>query len=265
MEARVTGYFSEIWRLRYFWMALVRIDLRKRYRRSALGMGWSLLHPIAMTTVLCVFFSKLWGLSIRDFGPYVLTGMTFWGFVTATVVRGCQSFVQGESYIRQHPAPMAIYPLRTTLSAGFHFLLGFGIALALVWSLRGFGNVPALVCLVPAFILLFIIGWSVTICMGAANVLFHDAQHLTEILMQMLFYMTPIMYHREMLHNRKYVSLVLDLNPLTSLLELLRAPLLDGRMPSTWAVGMSIGTAALAAIAAMLTLRFLEKRLIFYL
>ena len=123
MEARVTGYFSEIWRLRHFWMALVRINLRSRYRRSVIGMGWSLLHPIAMTAVLCVFFGQLFHVQVREFAPFLLTGLTLWGFITAVAMQGCQSFFQSESYIRQHPAPLAIYPLRTTLSTDSTFCL----------------------------------------------------------------------------------------------------------------------------------------------
>ena len=190
----MTGYFSAIWRLRHFWMALVRIDLRNRYRRSVIGIGWSLLHPIAMTVVLCVVFSRLFGMDIRTFAPFLLSGLTLWGFITAVVMQGCQCFFQGESYIRQHPAPLAIYPLRTTLGAGFHFLLGFGIALVFVWWVNGFGNLPALLSLVPTFALLFVIGWSLAICMGVANVMFQDSQHLIEVLMQILFYVTPIIY-----------------------------------------------------------------------
>jgi lipopolysaccharide transport system permease protein len=265
MEARVTGYFSEIWRLRHFWLALVRIDLRNRYRRSILGMGWSLLHPIAMTTVLCVVFSQVFKADIKTFAPYLLTGLTFWGFIVAVVMQGCQSFFQGESYIRQHPAPLAIYPLRTTLSAGFHFLLGFGVAAVLVWSLQGFGNLAALIYLVPTFVLLFIIGWSLAVCMGAANVLFQDCQHLVEVVIQMLFYMTPIMYPPGLLAGRRLLSWIPRLNPLAALLELIRAPLIDGQMPSAWAIGMSVGTAAVVVVIAALTLRYFEKRLIFYL
>jgi len=246
-------------------MALVRIDLRNRYRRSVIGMGWSLLHPIAMTAVLCVFFGRLFGAELRTFAPYVLTGLTFWGFMSAAVKQGCRSFLQGESYIRQHPAPLAIYPLRVTLSAGFHFLLGCVVATALVWILMGFQNLRTLPCLLPAFALLFLIGWSTTICMGAANVLFHDTQHLADVAMQMLFYMTPIMYHPQMLAGRRLVSQVLYWNPLASLLELLRAPLIDGQWPSNWAMGMSVVFAAVAVAAAALTLRLFEKRLIFYL
>ena len=139
-EARVTGYFSEIWRLRHFWMALVRIDLRKRYRRSIIGMGWSLLQPIAMMVVLCVVFSQLLHQNIRGFAPFLLSGLTFWGYVAAVVSEGCHCFIQGEAYIRQQPAPLAIYALRTTLGAGFHFVVGFVIVLVFVWWLKGFGT-----------------------------------------------------------------------------------------------------------------------------
>jgi lipopolysaccharide transport system permease protein len=261
----VTGYFSEIWRLRHFWLALVRIDLRKRYRRSIIGIGWSLLQPIAMTIVLCVVFSQLFNQPVRSYAPYLLSGLTFWAFVSAVVMQGCQCFLQGESYIRQHPAPLAIYPLRTTLGAGFHFVLGFGIALVLVWWLNGFGNLPALLSLVPTFALLFIVGWSVAVCMGVANVVFQDSQHLIEIVMQIAFYATPIMYKPEMLMGRRLVSWFVRLNPLAAFLELIRKPLLEGELPSMWAVGLASLTAAIAVAAAALALKRFEKNMIFYL
>ena len=204
----MTGYFSEIWRLRYFWFALVRIDLKKRYRRSIIGIGWSLLHPIAMTAVLCVVFGQLYKLDMRSFGPFLMSGLTFWGFFAAAVMEGCHCFFQGESYIRQHPAPLAIYPLRTTLGAGFHFLLGFAIAMIFAWSMNGFGNLPVLLTLLPTFVLLFILGWSLAVCMGVANVLFQDSQHLIEVAMQILFYVTPIIYKPEMLLQRRLGGVV---------------------------------------------------------
>ena len=108
--------------------------------------------------------------------------------------QGCQCFFQGESYIRQHPAPLAIYPLRTALGAGIHFLFGLCVLLAFVWLVNGFGNLPALLSLVPTLILMFIICWALAICMGVLNVLFQDCQHLIEVLLQILFYLTPIMY-----------------------------------------------------------------------
>ncbi|MEN6458105.1 MAG: ABC transporter permease [Thermoguttaceae bacterium] len=261
----MTGYFSEIWRLRHFWLALVRIDLRNRYRRSMIGIGWSLLHPIAMTVVLCVVFSRLFGQDVRTFAPFLLTGLTLWGFITAVVMQGCQCFFQGESYIRQQPAPLAIYPLRTTLGAGFHFLLGLGIAAVLVWCVNGFGNLPALLSLVPTFALLFVVGWSLAICAGLVNVMFQDSQHLIEVLMQVLFYVTPIIYRPEMLLKRNLMSWFVRLNPFAALLELIRQPLLEGTLPSSWAVGVGLLTGFVMVAVAALALRCFEKRIIFYL
>src|SRR5438874_10877163 len=70
--ARMLSYVSAVWRCRYFWLSLVKMDLRTRYRRSVLGMGWSLLHPIAMTIVLCVVFQTAFaaGGGIRQYAPY---------------------------------------------------------------------------------------------------------------------------------------------------------------------------------------------------
>ena len=73
------------------------------------------------------------------------------------------------------------------------------MALILVWCLRGFGNLAVLPSLVPTFALLFVVGWSLAICLGVANVMFQDSQHLLEVVMQIMFYLTPIMYTPEQL------------------------------------------------------------------
>ncbi len=263
----MTGYFADIWRLRYFWMALVRNDLRNRYRRSIIGIGWSLLQPIAMTVILCAVFSTLMKQESRTYAPYVLTGLTFWAYLSAVVMQGCQCFFLGESYIRQCPAPLAIYPLRTALGAGFHFLLGFLIAIALVWSVNGFGNLALLPTLIPTFVLLFVLGLSVAVCAGVANVMFQDSQHLFEVGLQILFYTTPIFWLPDQLlgHRPRLEWFVVNINPLAAALQLLRQPLLYGQLPSPWAVGTVTLTAILMVIAAALCLKRFEKRMIFYL
>lgn len=125
------AYLAAIWTCRFFWLSLVQMDLRSRYRGSMLGIFWSLLHPLAMTAILCVVFSCFFKQDLRIYAPLVFTGLTFWGFFGAVVVQGCMCFFQGESYIRQFPAPMAIYPLRNVLGASFHFVIGLLLAIAI--------------------------------------------------------------------------------------------------------------------------------------
>jgi len=171
------NYLSDVWRLRYFWLALGQIDLRNRYRRSMIGLGWSLLNPIAMTIVICTVFSRLLGADIRTFGPFLLAGLTVWNFISSAMNLGCQSYLMNESYIRQHPAPLAIYSLRVVLSMGVHLLLGMLVVIGLSWVMRGFANVPYLPLLLPGLVLLFFFAWAIATIMGVFNVLFQDTQH----------------------------------------------------------------------------------------
>src|SRR5438132_1529823 len=126
-------YVAAVWRCRYFWITLVKMDLRTRYRRSLLGMGWSLLHPIAMTAILCTVFHTMMKLPVREYAPYLMAGLATWNFILSAALSGCQCFFQGESYIRQYPAPFAIYPLRTALGGTVHFLLAMVVTIALAW------------------------------------------------------------------------------------------------------------------------------------
>jgi lipopolysaccharide transport system permease protein len=260
----MTKYLIDIWRLRYFWTALVQIDLRNRYRRSMIGLGWSLLHPIALTVVFCVVFSQLFGLSVKEYAPFLLSGLIFWNYIVAVMNEGCQCFFLGESYIRQHPAPLAIYPLRTTLGAGIHFLLGLFVVLTFVWMVHGMGNLPALLSLAPTLMLMFIFGWALSICMGVANVLFQDCQHVTTIFLQILFYVTPVMYPAKILRDR-HLEWFVNFNPLAVMLEMLRQPILEGQFPSLQTYIFGISAMILAAGVAITTLKFFERRIIFYL
>ena len=58
----MVGYIGAMWRCRYFWLSLVKIDLRTRYRRSVIGLGWSLLRPISMTIILCAVFRRIFNI-----------------------------------------------------------------------------------------------------------------------------------------------------------------------------------------------------------
>src|SRR5579885_3244026 len=105
-------HLSAVWTARHFLLALVRLDLRLRYRRSVLGIGWSLLNPLAMTAVFTVVFSQLLGGNdLPRYVPHLLIGMAVWGFLREAAVSGCRSLINNESYIRQSPLPYGIYTL----------------------------------------------------------------------------------------------------------------------------------------------------------
>jgi lipopolysaccharide transport system permease protein len=229
-----------------------------------IGLGWSLLQPIAMTIIFCVVFSTLFRREIRVFAPYLLSGLVFWGFISGSAMQGCQSFFMGEPYIRHHRAPLAIHSLRVVLGVKIHFLLGMAVVLMLVWSLNGFGNSFKLISLLPTIALLLILGWSLAVCLGVVNVLFQDTQHLVGVVLQMLFYLTPIMYPDDMLRKRN-LGWLIDVNPMAAFLELVRSPILHNQLPSLGSLTMACATTVVAVGAASLALRWAERRIILYL
>jgi lipopolysaccharide transport system permease protein len=299
------AYLGAIWKCRFFWLSLVKVDLASRYRGSVLGLCWSLLHPIAMTAILCVVFKYAFDMpNVRTYAPLLFTGLTFWGFFSSVLVQGCGCFFQGESYIRQFPAPMAIYPLRTVLGSAFHFVIGLLLAISIAllagpakpkeFAGRAARRHPAQVqsdspaekapstapiseqqlprtlqlralpTLLPTLLLLLLFGWSVAILFGLLNVRFRDTRHLAEIGLQGLFYLTPIMYPIEAMEGR-FLRKLLHYNPLTWILDLLIQPILYGRIPSLTTYAVASLIVLLLAVAAMVALKIEERRLIFHL
>jgi lipopolysaccharide transport system permease protein len=258
------AYLADVWRFRHFWLSLVRMDLQARYRRSVLGIGWSLLHPVATTLVLCAVFYKIFHMPVQDYLPFLMAGLAWWGYVTGVIGRGCQCFVEAEGYIRQHSLPMAVYPLRSALGAMIHCLIALTVVLLLTWCFKGFGNLAALPILAVGLIILLIFGWGVGVLAGYVNAIFRDIQHLTDIIFQILFYLTPIMYPPEVLVNTG-MTWVLRFNPLTHLLKIIRDPIVAGHIPSWRAYGAATATTLIVVAVATLLLGRLQRKVILYL
>ncbi|HZT82522.1 MAG TPA: ABC transporter permease [Gemmataceae bacterium] len=260
----MAAYLQAVWRCRYFWLSLVKMDLRTRYRRSVLGIGWSLLQPITMTLLLTGLFSAKFQEEAANYALYLLSGLSCWQYLTAVASQGCQCFFRGEAYIRQYPAPMAIYPLRVALGAMIHLLIALGFVAAIAVVLKGPACLGHLLGMLPGIVLLLALGWAVAALTGIATVYFNDTQHLIEVGLQLLFYATPIMYKADMLRGAR-VGLFVRYNPLLYILHLVRAPIVEDKVPTLTTFGVASALTLGAAFAASLVLARLERRLIFHL
>ncbi len=258
------GYLGAMWRCRYFWMSLVKIDLRTRYRRSVLGLGWSLLRPIAMTVILCAAFRRIFHQPVETYAPFLLGGLVVWEYIMTATKQGCQCFFQGEAYIRQHPAPIAIYPLRTALGETVHFLIALCVVVALVWYLRGFDNLPLLLSVLPTLALLFVFVWSLALIAGFANVYFQDTQHLADVGFQILFYLTPIIYPLDRLGDGR-LGMIARCNPVIPFLELVRKPIVEATPPDPMMYVQAVVTVMVTGLVAVVVCHRAQRQLIFHL
>ncbi|MBY0456280.1 MAG: ABC transporter permease [Gemmataceae bacterium] len=265
-------HLSAVWTARHFLLALVKLDLRVRYRRSVLGVGWSLLHPLAMTGVFTVVFSQLFGDGNPvGYAAFALSGLAVWGFLRDSTTVGSRAFMMNESYIRQSPLPYTVYTLRTVLSQATHALLALAVVvgLVMVWK-RDAGALGGLAYAPPGLVLALVAAWAVATIGAFITAFFHDTAHLLEVAAQIGFFLTPIMYRRTLFDDRG-LGWMVDVNPVNLYLALIRDPILAGGLPDggagAWAQGLLsalVVTAALVGLAAGVV-SWLQKKVIFHL
>jgi ABC-type polysaccharide/polyol phosphate export permease len=262
------GRLATVWRFRHFWLSLAGMDLRVRYRRSVLGIGWSLLHPVVMTVVFCVAFASWLGTGEwRTAAPFYLAGLAVWDVIKHSAVQGSLTFLRNEPYIRQSPLPLAIYTLRTSLGIAVHFgiaLLVAALATAILSPIDHLAPAYAVWVVLPSAILLLVFCWAVTALCAVSNVYFHDTQHLAEVALGIGFFLTPILYPKDRLVERG-LGIVADLNPVVAFLDLIREPLLTGTAPPTIAFAKAAGLTFAAVVAAVAAFARFERRLVFHL
>ncbi|MFO0967406.1 MAG: ABC transporter permease [Gemmataceae bacterium] len=259
------SYLSRMWRLRYFLLSLVGMDLRNRYKRSVLGVGWSLIRPMAMTAVCCLVFCPLFNQPVRTFAPFFLSGFTVWGLIMESVNGGCLCFITSAAYIRQQPVPLALFPLRVVLGGGIHAGLAFLMVIALVTITTGLPSPLMLPPLLLSLVLLLVFCWSFALILGLIHTHFPDTQHLVEILFQILFYLTPIIYLPDMVRGRGAFGRFVDYNPLTYLMEAIRLPILQNQVPSATTYAIFASFVGFVFLLALWLRHKLEKNLVFWL
>jgi lipopolysaccharide transport system permease protein len=259
-----TDYFQRVYQMRYFWWSLVINDLKARYRHSFLGIAWSLGRPLFMTVVLSVVFAKLINTPIHEYAPFVFLSMALWQFLTETMLTGCPAFRLGGPYIRQQPLPLAIFPLRTVLGTSIHAALALAVALIIIIGFLGVPNPLLVLSAVPGLVLIFLAAFALATIFGVLHTHFPDTQHLVDITLQALFYITPIMYPVYMAESRGRLKILIYCNPFTSLLEMVRAPLLAGELPSLLHVAVAVPFVLLLCALAWLCLRRVEKSLVYW-
>ncbi len=224
-------YCCRVYQMRYFWWSLVTNDLKNRYRHSFLGTAWSLARPMGMTVVLSVVFSTAFNTNIREFVPFLFLSIALWQFLTESMLAGCNAFRLATAYIRQQPVPLAIFPLRTVLGTSIHAVLALLVGLVLTAYCVGLPSPIVVLSALPGVLLLFLVGLALATLLGIVHTHFTDTQHLMEIILQALFYLTPVMYKANTFANRGRLMLLIQWNPFTALLELIRQPILNGKYP----------------------------------
>ena len=210
------------WERRELWMTLGLHDVRQRYRRSKLGPFWITISMAVMVLALGLLYGQIFRQDLHDYLPFLAAGFVIWGLISSMVNEGCQSFIRSDGMIRQLNAPVSIYAYRniwSNLIAFAHnvwvfFGVGLWYGVDLGWNLIW---VPI------ALVVLLLNGLWISLLFGLLSARFRDVPLIVGSVIQVLFFITPVIWKPDMLPGR---ALLLDLNPFYHMVEIMRAPML---------------------------------------
>lgn len=205
-------YIQNFWRYRFLLAELVKKGIKLKYRRSYLGIIWSLLEPIMTTVVLTLVFGTLFNNKDRTFPLYILTGRLLYSYFSKSTKAALKSIRSNAGMIKKVYVPKYLYPLSAVL---FNYVI-FLISL-IVLVILGFvvGVYPALrwfKLALPLFVLLMM-SYGVGMILSTIGVFFRDMEYLWDVFLMIIMYTCAIFYQPERLLKSGY-AWVLKANPL---------------------------------------------------
>jgi lipopolysaccharide transport system permease protein len=208
------------------WTRMAWEDMRQKYRRSVLGPFWLSLSMLVMIGCLGVLYSQIFNKPVSEYLPYLSYGLLFWNLMQEIVREGCLSFIMYEGIIRQIRLPLSAHVYRLTcrhiIVFGHNFIVCAPVAL-LVGPWPGW----AALLVLPGFVLWILNALWVALLFGSFSARFRDVPPLIASVLQIVFFMSPIMWEPSSLGAR---AQLVEIDPVYHFIEIVRAPLL-GHVP----------------------------------
>ncbi|MBV9090800.1 MAG: ABC transporter permease [Mycobacteriaceae bacterium] len=212
---------------RQLWLHLGWQDIKQRYRRSVLGPIWITIATGTTAVAMGGLYSKLFHLQLAEHLPYVTLGLIIWGLISASILEGAEVFVANEGLIRQLPTALSVHVYRLVWRQALlfaHNIVIYAIIAVIYpkpWSWADLSVIPALGLIVLNCI------W-VSLVFGIIGTRFRDIGPLLNSVVQLLFFMTPIIWNDQTLTQQGAGrwGKIIELNPLLHYLDIVRAPLL---------------------------------------
>jgi ABC-type polysaccharide/polyol phosphate export permease len=260
MKISTISIFGELYDRRYVLSQLVSQQLILRYRRTVFGFLWTLINPLLMMSVMALVFAMLFNADLKTFTVFLFAGMIPWNYFSSVVTQSGSSFINNEGLIKKIYLPKSIFPLSIAAALLIDSMLSF-LALFIIILIIG-GSLSWAVFFIPiAYLMLFFFSLGIGLIMSVATVFFRDLQHIILVVIQGLFFVTPILYKQDRLGGG--VAWLVNLNPLVPFIELFRAPLSLSILPSSRTILQALLLSLSAMVIGLLVFLRQEKKIVF--
>jgi lipopolysaccharide transport system permease protein len=220
---------------------LVVRDMKLRYKRSVLGIVWSLLNPLFQMLVFIFLSRRVLSLDIPNYPSFVFMGVLAWSWFQGALLLTTGAITGNRELVKRPGFPTAILPVVTVTANLIHFLLALPVLL--LFLVLGGGRLTSAILTLPFVILLqFLLILGLGYLVATVHVTFRDTQHLLGVFLMLLFYLTPVFYDASMVPAR--YQTFYRLNPMLHLIAAYRAILIQGNLPDLrvlLALGVLVG------------------------
>ena len=211
---------------------LVSSDFKLRYQGSILGYIWSLLRPLLLFGVLYVVFTHVirLGGDIPNYPSYLLLGLVIWTFFLESTMAGMNAITGRGDLVRKVSIPKYTLVISSTLSA----TINYGLNIIVVFIFMFFGHVAIneyILFAIPLTIELIIFCLGLSFLLSTLYVKFKDISHIWDVILQVLFYATPIIYSLAIVPSK--IAKLMSLNPLTQIIQDMRAVMITPETVTT--------------------------------
>ena len=231
-------------RYKHLLRLLVKRDFISRYRKSVLGVLWSLLNPLLTMLVMTLVFSYIFRFQIENFPVYLLSGQIIFGFFNESTTQAMNSVISNEGIIKKVYVPKYVFPVARVLSSLVNLLFSL-IAFLLVFIITRAPFHWTILLLPIPIIYTFVFSCGVAMLLSSLAVFFRDLQYLYGVFLTLLMYLTPLFYPVEILPEA--LLPFMGFNPIYHFIDYVRCVALYGTIPDLWSNIVCIGF-ALAAL-----------------
>ena len=271
---RVTS-LAELRDSRELLVNLTQREIRGKYKRSALGQGWSLLNPLAQVVVFTIVFSQFLRIppdvgdpsGLESFALQLLAELLPWAFFANAVTGGMGALLTNSNLVKKVYFPREVLVASAVLALLVSFAVELGVLLVAVMVFGGLGVLAPLIVVPYLILCLTAFGLGIGLALSVANVYFRDTAQFVGIGMQVWFYLTPVIYSLDYVAQAGIVVLgqpverLLSLNPMARFVDTFRAVFYDFRFPDlTDLVSITVAGALSLALGYWVFRRF-EGRL----
>ena len=245
----------------YNYRELIKTSIKKeiggKYKHSFLGVLWSFINPLLQIAVYAIIFPLIIKNDIPNYTVFMVCGLIPWNFFSSVINRASFCIIENGNIVKKVYFPREILPLSLVTSETINFLIS--TLIIIVFTLAyGMGITPYILLYPLVLLVQYVLLLGISLIVSSVTVYFRDLQHFIGVLLQLLFYATPIVYSLETIPEK--FRWILELNPMTYIIEGYRAIFYKQQMPNIAMLGIILVVGIVLTIVGYLIFNKLQKK-----